>query len=155
MQGNLATLFRSTKQRIFLNGEIELKLDEGYGFHIFSKWHKVLFDEAKVFKMEAVRKFIIKVAMLSAVSFSEWSLLVVRLFSYSLIKFRAGFVLSKWLTYTFLSKISLHVEAEKKKMHINSNKPFKKEKSFETLSKRKFTCGIGIHNVLGHSCKKW
>ena len=25
--------------------------------------------------------------------------------------------------------------------------------SFETLSKRKFTCGIGIHNVLGHSCK--
>ena len=105
-----------------------MKLDEGYGFHIFSKWHKVLFDEAKVFKMEAVRKFIIKVAMLSAVSFSELSLLVVRLFSYSLIKFRAGFVLSKWLTYTLLSKISLHVEAEKKKMHINSNKPFKKER---------------------------
>ena len=53
MQGNLATLFRSTKYRIFLNGEIQLKLDEGHGFRIFSKCHKLLFDEAKVFKMEA------------------------------------------------------------------------------------------------------
>ena len=66
--------------------------------------------------------------MLSAVSFSELSLLVLLLFSYSLIKFRAGFVLSEYLTYTFRSKISLHVEAEKKKRHINSNKPFKNER---------------------------
>ena len=70
-----------------------MKLDEGYGFHIFSKWHKVLFDEAEVFKMEARVQVDINVAMLSAISFSELSLLVVRLFSYSLIKFRAGFVL--------------------------------------------------------------
>ena len=73
--------------------------------------------------MEAVCKFIIKVAMLSAVS-----LLDLLLSSYSLIKFRAGFVLSEKLTYTFRSKISLHVEAEKKKRHINSNKPFKKKR---------------------------
>ena len=42
-----------------------------------------------------VCKFIIKVTMLSAVSVSELSLLVLLLFSYSLIKFRAGFVLSE------------------------------------------------------------
>ena len=54
-------------------------------------------------------KFIIKVAMLSAVS-----LLELLLSSYSLIKFRASFVLSEKLTYTFRSKISLHVEAERK-----------------------------------------
>ena len=43
--------------------------------------------------MEARVQVDIKVAMLSAISFSELSLEVVRLFSYSLIKFRAGFVL--------------------------------------------------------------
>ena len=69
----------------------------------------------KFSRWKLVCKFFIKVAMLSAVSFSELSLLVLLLFSYSLIKFRAGFVLSEYLTYTFRSKISLHVEAEKLK----------------------------------------
>ena len=94
-----------------------------------------LVNDTKYFSMrrkfsswKLVCKFIIKVAMLSTVSFSEFSLLVLLLFSYSLIKFRASFVLSEQLTYTFRSKMSLHVEAEKKKRHINSNKPLKEKK---------------------------
>ena len=61
-----------------------------------------LVNDTKYFSMrrkfsrwKLVCKFIIKVAMLSAVSFSELSLLVLLLFSYSLIKFRASFVLSE------------------------------------------------------------
>ena len=49
----------------------------------------------KVSRWKLVCKFIIKVAMFSAVSVSELSLLVLLLFSYSLIKFRASFVLSE------------------------------------------------------------
>ena len=102
-----------------------------------------LVNDSKYFSIELVWMFIIKVAKLSAVLFSKLLLLVVLLFSFSLIKFRSNFVLvSDLLTYTFRSKISLHVEAEKRKMHINSNKPFKKKKMTDAL-KGKFTCGIG------------
>ena len=61
-----------------------------------------LVNDTKYFSMrqkfsiwKLVCKFIIKVAMLSGVSFSELSLLVLLLFSYSLIKFRASFVLGE------------------------------------------------------------
>ena len=49
----------------------------------------------KFSRWKLVCKFIIKVSMLSALSFSEFSLLVLLLFSYSVIKFLAGFVLSE------------------------------------------------------------
>ena len=49
----------------------------------------------KFSRWKLVCKFIIKVAMFSAVSVSELSLLVLLLFSYSVIKFLAGFVLSE------------------------------------------------------------
>ena len=49
----------------------------------------------KFSRWKLVCKFIIKVAILSAVSVSELSLLVLLLFSYSVIKFLAGFVVSE------------------------------------------------------------
>ena len=49
----------------------------------------------KFLRWKLVCKFVIKIAMFSAVSVSELSLLVLLLFSYSLIKFRASFVLSE------------------------------------------------------------
>ena len=66
-----------------------MKLNEGHGFYMFSKRHKVLFDEAMPFKREARVQVIIKVAILSAILFSEFVLS----FSYFLIKLHSGFVL--------------------------------------------------------------
>ena len=61
-----------------------------------------LVNDTKYFSMgrkfsrwKLVCKFIMKVAMLSAVSFSELSLLELLLLSYSLITLRAGFVLNE------------------------------------------------------------
>ena len=66
-----------------------MKLNEGHGFYMFSKRHKVLFDEAIPFKREARVQVIIKVAILSATLFSEFVLS----FSNFLIKLHSGFVL--------------------------------------------------------------
>ena len=98
---------------------MELELGVGHGFHIFSKCHKLLFDEAISFKREGNVEVYYQGCYAFAILFSELLLLVVLLFSYSLIKFHSGFVLvGEWLTYTFWSKIFLHVEAEKKRKGI-------------------------------------
>ena len=65
----------------------------GHGFHIFSKCHKLLFDEAISFKREANVEVYYQGCYAFAILFSELLLLVVLLFSYSLIKFHSGFVL--------------------------------------------------------------
>ena len=67
-----------------------------------------------------VWKLILRFAMLNERLISELSVL--------LLPFCSLFV-GEWLTYTFQSKISLHVEAEKKKRYVNSNEPLKKRGS--------------------------
>ena len=83
----------------------------------------------KIKSRQLMWMFIIKVVMLAAILFLKWLFSVILLFSYSLLNSSAALFLFviNWLT-PFRSKISLHVEAEKRKMHINSNKPFKKKR---------------------------
>ena len=69
-----------------------------------------------------VWKFILRFAMLNERLISELSVLLLVFCSGSLF-------VREWLTYTFRSKISLHVEAEKKKRYVNSNEPLKKRGS--------------------------